>query len=342
METTSNVPSNKDGQSLGLECDENHKQNSVDCNNTEKEDETKNDNNEIRTTENNLNSESKCIDTLDADTNESHTSPKHEKNTGILLAERKHIGSDHRVSETENNYDKDLDKNHPKNCENNASLFAKDPGISDSNSHMVARSTTESSQEQRSPSTIGEVTSSVSTSTEDKRSDLEDIKLNEDLVLVKDQIHELEKTYNQEFFMGRSLKTPNRYIKIRNYILDMWDKSKPNYLYKTSVRSGLRNCGDVNSIGRVHAFLEEIGAINTGCPERPRPRPRNSFDGPEKVEETPPMESWTNFLRPRKRRVRDVGGDWVDESQSEGLTISVRSFSSCWEELNPGERNLFS
>ena len=42
----------------------------------------------------------------------------------------------------------------------------------------------------------------------------------------------------------------DRYMKIRNYILDMWEQTKPHYLFKTSVRSGLKSCGDVNSIGK--------------------------------------------------------------------------------------------
>lgn len=42
-------------------------------------------------------------------------------------------------------------------------------------------------------------------------------------------------------------------------------KSKPRYLNKTSVRPGLKNCGDVNCIGRIHTYLELIGAINFNC-----------------------------------------------------------------------------
>lgn len=45
----------------------------------------------------------------------------------------------------------------------------------------------------------------------------------------------------------------------------MWQNSKPVYVSKTQVRAGLRNCGDVNAIGRIHAYLEQIGAINFGC-----------------------------------------------------------------------------
>lgn len=42
-------------------------------------------------------------------------------------------------------------------------------------------------------------------------------------------------------------------------------KCKPGYLNKTCVRPGLKNCGDVNCIGRIHTYLECIGAINFGC-----------------------------------------------------------------------------
>jgi protein MYSM1 len=60
---------------------------------------------------------------------------------------------------------------------------------------------------------------------------------------------------------------------IRNHIVDCWLHSRPRYVSKTSVRTGLRNCGDVNCIGRIHAYLEMVGAINFGCGE--------SFSGSE-------------------------------------------------------------
>ena len=46
---------------------------------------------------------------------------------------------------------------------------------------------------------------------------------------------------------------------------------KPKYLNKTSVRPGLKNCGDVNCIGRIHTYLELIGAINFGCGKNKNP-----------------------------------------------------------------------
>ncbi|KAF4521416.1 hypothetical protein B566_EDAN010573 [Ephemera danica] len=114
--------------------------------------------------------------------------------------------------------------------------------------------------------------------------------------LEPDVITDQEKEIHHEFFLGRATKTPSRYLKvcnkltenhfcrrnfgyhlklnikmfilqIRNYIIDSWLQNKPKYTSKTSVRSGLRNCGDVNCIGRIHAYLEMVGAINFGCGE---------------------------------------------------------------------------
>lgn len=113
-----------------------------------------------------------------------------------------------------------------------------------------------------------------------------------------ESITEDEKQAIPEFFEGRPSKTPDRYLKIRNYILDQWSavaarrylakktnkqtshlvinafflhirmKCKPRYLNKTSVRPGLKNCGDVNCIGRIHTYLELVGAINFNCGKR--------------------------------------------------------------------------
>lgn len=74
-----------------------------------------------------------------------------------------------------------------------------------------------------------------------------------------------EKTIHWDFFEGRPSKTPERYMKIRNSIIQEWKRVKPRYLTKTSVRPSLKNCGDVNCISRIHAYLELTGAINFGC-----------------------------------------------------------------------------
>lgn len=80
----------------------------------------------------------------------------------------------------------------------------------------------------------------------------------------REYVSDLEKYIHSEFFDGRPTKTPEQYLRIRNHILDMWDRYKPIYVSKTSVRSGLKQGGDVNCISRIHRLLEQIGAINFG------------------------------------------------------------------------------
>ena len=172
------------------------------------------------------------------------------------------------------------------------------------------------------PVTCGETTSSEFIESSDREQPGASVSFDTSIVIDRNIIQDVEKEHNMEFFMGRALKTPERYMKIRNYILEMWEKTKPNFLFKTAVRSGLRNCGDVNSIGRVHAFLEDIGAINEGCLDRPVPRIREQGEVTN-VKENFHMESWVNSLRPRKKRQRNVDGDWIDSSKAEGTTIQV-------------------
>uniref|UniRef100_A0A671N6U3 Myb-like, SWIRM and MPN domain-containing protein 1 n=1 Tax=Sinocyclocheilus anshuiensis TaxID=1608454 RepID=A0A671N6U3_9TELE len=96
----------------------------------------------------------------------------------------------------------------------------------------------------------------------------------QEVVLDLNTITEEEKQAIPEFFEGRPSKTSERYLKIRNYILDQWGRSKPKYLNKTSVRPGLKNCGDVNCIGRIHTYLELTGAINFNCDQAIYNRPQ--------------------------------------------------------------------
>lgn len=139
-------------------------------------------------------------------------------------------------------------------------------------------------------------------------------------------ITDQEKEVLKEFFENRPSKTPERYLKIRNYIVESWKKCKPNYLNKTSVRSGLKNCGDVNSIGRVHAYLECIGAINFGCEQAAYRNPRSVYSllGKEKVSRDQSLEvnsAKLEAMRPRKRKVKDAFGFWIDEKDLEGMTF---------------------
>ncbi|KAM5148967.1 deubiquitinase MYSM1 isoform 2-T2 [Mantella aurantiaca] len=143
-----------------------------------------------------------------------------------------------------------------------------------------------------------------------------------------DFIQEEEKQAIPEFFEGRIAKTPERYLRIRNYILDRWKNSKPNYLNKTSVRPGLKNCGDVNCIGRIHTYLELIGAINFGCEQavynRPSPVDKTKTklvkDTLEAYELAHRLQNMVRE-RTRRRRVRDRWGNWCDAKDLEGQTF---------------------
>ncbi|XP_061834196.2 histone H2A deubiquitinase MYSM1 isoform X1 [Nerophis lumbriciformis] len=146
----------------------------------------------------------------------------------------------------------------------------------------------------------------------------------QEVVLDTEIISEDEKQAIPEFFEGRPSKTPERYLKIRNYILDQWLKSKPKYLNKTSVRPGLKNCGDVNCIGRIHTYLELIGAINFNCEQavynRPRVVDRCKHKEGKDVLEAYQLAQRLQSMRTRKRRVRDMCGNWCDAKHMEGQT----------------------
>ncbi|MEE6495019.1 hypothetical protein FKM82_001932 [Ascaphus truei] len=141
----------------------------------------------------------------------------------------------------------------------------------------------------------------------------------------RNSISEEEKQAIPEFFEGRQAKTPGRYFRIRNYILDQWENCKPKYLNKTSVRPGLKNCGDVNCIGRIHTYLELIGAINFGCEQavynRPRPVDKTrSMEGKDTLDAYE-LAHRLQSMRTRRRRVRDPWGNWCDAKDLEGQTF---------------------
>uniref|UniRef100_A0A6I8QVK9 Myb-like, SWIRM and MPN domain-containing protein 1 n=1 Tax=Xenopus tropicalis TaxID=8364 RepID=A0A6I8QVK9_XENTR len=146
----------------------------------------------------------------------------------------------------------------------------------------------------------------------------------QDIEIDRNLILDEEKQAIPEFFEGRQAKTPDRYLRIRNYILDQWENCKPKYLNKTSVRPGLKNCGDVNCIGRIHTYLELIGAINFGCEQAiyNRPRPVDKTKGKEGKDtlEAYKLAHRLQSMRTRKRRVRDPWGNWCDAKDLEGQT----------------------
>ncbi|XP_066453858.1 deubiquitinase MYSM1 isoform X1 [Eleutherodactylus coqui] len=147
----------------------------------------------------------------------------------------------------------------------------------------------------------------------------------QEVEIEQEVISEEEKQAISEFFEGRQAKTPERYLRIRNYILDQWKNCKPNYLNKTSVRPGLKNCGDVNCIGRIHTYLELIGAINFGCDQavynRPRPVDKAKSKMGKDTLEAYELAHRLQSMRTRRRRVRDRWGNWCDARDLEGQTF---------------------
>ncbi|KAJ2879670.1 hypothetical protein FB639_003030 [Coemansia asiatica] len=101
---------------------------------------------------------------------------------------------------------------------------------------------------------------------------MEDAKSEEKFTYSGETISDYERLGCPEFFLGKAAKTPERYVTIRNHIVGEWHKVKPQYLTKIRARSGLRNCGDVNAIGRVHSFLEDSEVINQGAVQTKRKR----------------------------------------------------------------------
>ncbi|NXK95557.1 MYSM1 deubiquitinase, partial [Formicarius rufipectus] len=178
----------------------------------------------------------------------------------------------------------------------------------------------ELSEEQRDTAERGLLFPSPCQVDEDHQEEAEELKPpDQEVEIDRSIILEEEKQAIPEFFEGRQAKTPERYLKIRNYILDEWEKCKPKYLNKTSVRPGLKNCGDVNCIGRIHTYLELTGAINFGCEQavynRPqaadRTRSREGKDGKDTVEAYQ-LAQRLQSMRTRRRRVRDPWGNWCD------------------------------
>uniref|UniRef100_A0A3B5LL07 Myb-like, SWIRM and MPN domain-containing protein 1 n=1 Tax=Xiphophorus couchianus TaxID=32473 RepID=A0A3B5LL07_9TELE len=181
--------------------------------------------------------------------------------------------------------------------------------------------------------------------------EVEELKAPEQEVeLDTETITEDEKQAIPEFFEGRPSKTPERYLKIRNYILDQW--CKPRYLNKTSVRPGLKNCGDVNCIGRIHTYLELIGAINFNCEQavynRPKVVDRTKPKEGKDVLEAYQLAQRLQSMRTRKRRVRDIWGNWCDARDLEGQTyehLSAEELAQRREEMKkqpkPGKTSRY-
>ncbi|XP_011479108.1 SWI/SNF complex subunit SMARCC1 isoform X3 [Oryzias latipes] len=85
-------------------------------------------------------------------------------------------------------------------------------------------------------------------------------------------IHSIEKRALPEFFNGKNKsKTPEIYLAYRNFMIDTYRLNPQEYLSSTTCRRNLT--GDVCSLIRVHAFLEQWGLINYQVDAESRPLP---------------------------------------------------------------------
>ncbi|XP_057293184.1 SWI/SNF complex subunit SMARCC2-like isoform X2 [Hydractinia symbiolongicarpus] len=85
-------------------------------------------------------------------------------------------------------------------------------------------------------------------------------------------IHAIERRALPEFFNGKNKsKTPEIYMAFRNFMIDSYRLNPTEYLTATACRRNL--AGDVCSIIRVHAFLEQWGLVNYQVDTDSRPLP---------------------------------------------------------------------
>lgn len=140
-------------------------------------------------------------------------------------------------------------------------------------------------------------------------------------LLPENSVTELEQFVFNDFYEGRGTKTPNRYLRIRNHILDAWYHIKPVYVTKTSIRQGLKNCGDVKKLGKIHNFLEQIGAINFGTVQ---------------VNYTRPLSEWIlSMVQEKPREKSTINPNTVQNNNLEGEKLPYRSRQKKF--INDGE-----
>ncbi|KAI9484180.1 MAG: hypothetical protein EXX96DRAFT_617123 [Benjaminiella poitrasii] len=100
------------------------------------------------------------------------------------------------------------------------------------------------------------------------------------------KITDEERFVNTEWFRGKANKTPERYMKIRNHIINSWKQHRPKYLFKSIVLRSLKNVGDLKAIGRVHAYLESINSINVNCSFPSKKLNRKSLNDSDNIKDT--------------------------------------------------------
>lgn len=175
----------------------------------------------------------------------------------------------------------------------------------------------------------------------------------EELHVHGDTVTELEKFFHPEFFEGRPTKTPERYLKIRDYILNAWKENRPVYVSKTTVRNGLKHCGDVNCISRIHCMLEQIGAINYGHAGdqfdyiRPLSKLKEHFAQNTRNKSTitggaTDHSPSTSLVLGRRQRMKSFNGPSAEKEIDANYTVShANGVSSLVHQVVPKERQHY-
>lgn len=149
------------------------------------------------------------------------------------------------------------------------------------------------------------------------------------------KIHAIEKESLPEFFTNRNpSKTPQLYVKYRNFLINAYRLNPNDYLTVTAARRSL--VGDVNTIMRLHRFLSRWGLINYQVDAEVKPKPVEppftgdydvSYDAPRGLF---PYESFKPPMEPQsveklkeilgvKRGISEVSGG-ASESNGESAT----------------------
>lgn len=80
-----------------------------------------------------------------------------------------------------------------------------------------------------------------------------------------------EKNQNPDYFKASKTRTPEKYLLVRECIIKAWLQNPTVYLTKMGVHKFYQGLGCVNSVGRVHTYLESMGLVNVGI-DKPNPK----------------------------------------------------------------------
>ena len=166
----------------------------------------------------------------------------------------------------------------------------------------------------------------------------------ESFAIELDKIKPFEMEFCPEWFLEETTlkrvnKTPERYLKIRNHIIELWETFKPEMISKSRIRPGLRGEGDVNAISRIHTFLDSIGAINVGILRKvvPKNGSLKQVDLTEEIEEAEEINTPLQVGQ-RRRRVRGPNGTWISASNA----VATEDYSSDDGDSQPAKKQKTS